>query len=197
MLVVVMQARIRVKTEAARGQFEDSEQIPPIHVFILYQDAPSGRRAMEVYQPLMLGLGNEFRFTQTMWKFDLLGIPNLADVAAAEMARADMIFVAISDPGNLSEPVKNWFEDSLPGEHCGPGALVLIHAHGETDPASVELKKWLDEIARERRMEFFVNEGASLPEPSTLKLAFDAIGESRHEATVNRSAPPRHWGINE
>jgi hypothetical protein len=184
-----MQPRIIFDTEENRTRFEDSESVPPIEIFILYQDAASGRRAMEVYEPLILGLGSEFRFTQSMWKFDLLHMPKLAETASAEAARSDLVFFAVSDPHQVSDQVKNWLEEALPSGDYGPGGLVLIQTEG--CPVDMSLHAWLKGLATQRQIEFFFNDGPPPPAPTGLEE------EDGREGLSHRSAPPRYWGINE
>jgi hypothetical protein len=190
MRVILFLMQPRILFEATRDRINAARvgEVSPVRVVILYQDADAGRRAIEVFRQLDAALSNEFRFTQTMWKFDLLRVATLAEIAASETAAADLIFVAPALDRQLPIEFKKWLETALASAKKGPGALVALFESSQ-DLGSREdsqTQKYLERVARDRKMDFFIKEGFSEPAQSSWR-----------EVSFGSSTAIPRWGINE
>src|SRR5215467_263907 len=88
----------------------DTEVSPALNVVIAYEDLETGKRAMKTYDYLVEHLGEHCLFTNQMWKFDVLAVSKLRDIAAKDAAAADLIIVSAHEGNQLSAEVKAWNE---------------------------------------------------------------------------------------
>ncbi|MGH7971380.1 MAG: hypothetical protein ACREIC_21895, partial [Limisphaerales bacterium] len=85
------------------------EGSPAFTVLIAYEDFDTGKLAKRTYDFLVENLGRDCSFVNQMWKFDVLGIPNLREIAVEDAARADIIIIS-SRGDELPEHIKLWVE---------------------------------------------------------------------------------------
>jgi hypothetical protein len=139
-----------------------------------------------------------------MWKFDVLSIQKLADVAAKDAVSADIVIVSCDGANPLAEPVKNWFESWAQQPSKG-GALIVLFAHAEESlSTSQEIRHYFDALARQGNMEFFAQPKDPARSNGKAELFVFERGSGLAEralftlqqATQDEPVPPR-WGINE
>jgi hypothetical protein len=98
-----------------------------LNVVVAYEDFASGNHALNIVNRLFPGWGQSaLCSTQNVWKFDLLEIAKLREVAAVEAARADMVVISAHDPKALPTAVKRWMELWTKKRENNPGALVVL-----------------------------------------------------------------------
>jgi len=124
------------------------------NVLIAYEDFETGKHAKKTYDFVVQNLGPDCRFTNQMWKFDVLTLPKLCDIAVEDATAADIIMIS-SNGGELPEGVKAWIEAWLPFEP-GPLALVALSPRADQeDHRADSAQHYLARIARRGNMEFF------------------------------------------
>ena len=180
------------------------EAKPSFNIVIAYEDFETGKQAKRTYDYLVEKLGHDCHFTNVMWKFDVLNIPKMREMAAKDAAMADIVIVACHGTSQVPPEVKAWIELWL-GEQGHPIALVALMDTplGFTMEATT-VRNYLAEIALRGGMEFFTQ-----PEEHALKLSFSprpalkrnvspeaSILPSLASAAQVGTAFPR-WGINE
>src|SRR5579863_6434616 len=90
----------------------EAESNPAFNVLIAYQDLETGKHAKRTYDYLQEHLGRECALTNQMWKFDVLNIPKLREIAIKDAVSADIIIVS-SHGDELPESVTKWIESWL------------------------------------------------------------------------------------
>jgi len=174
---------------------------PIFNVVIAYEDFESGKQAMKTYDFLAQNLGAECHLTNQMWKFDVLSIGKLREVAVKDAALADIIILACRGDV-LPAYVKDWIESWV--EQTGhPLALVALLGNSQTLGSIGAVHNYLASIAQQAGMEFFAraenrtspSEGDRFPFQrrfNTDEHTLSMLAGSAH----GRSTMPR-WGINE
>jgi hypothetical protein len=180
----------------------DLEPDPIFNVVIAYEDFETGKHAKETYDFLVRNLCHECRFDNQMWKFDVLGIPKLREIAAKDAVMADIIIISCHGTHDLSPEVKAWIDLWIDGQ-SNAIALVGLFADVDDDSDTHQVRDYLAHIARRAQMEFFA-------QPHS--LAFKRFDESfASERGINRDEKALsalagiiqrdqtfpHWGINE
>ncbi len=150
----------------------DLDSVPLFNVVIAYEDFETGTHAKSTYDCLVENLGQDCQFTNQMWKFDVLVMPKLREMAVADVRAADIVIISCRG-AELPNPVKNWLETSL-SRRGKPLALVALIDRWREDPVSSRLlRAYLAVLARRGHMEFF----AAPEEPA---------GKSGHSALPGR-----------
>ena len=88
----------------------ETEVNPALNVVIAYQDLETGKRAMKTYDYMIEHLGSQCLFTNQMWKFDVLNIPKLREMAAKDAAGADIVIISCHARSELAPEVRAWIE---------------------------------------------------------------------------------------
>src|ERR1035441_10386171 len=88
----------------------DSENVPVFSVVIAFEDFETGRQAKRAYDFLVANLSHEWQVTSQMWKFELLSIPELREMAASDAASAKLIIISSRGDRELPAHVKEWIE---------------------------------------------------------------------------------------
>ncbi|MBI3879633.1 MAG: hypothetical protein HY301_06160 [Verrucomicrobia bacterium] len=127
-----------------------------LHVTIAYEDVASGKRAKELFDRIASILGGDFEIKTHMWKFDVLGIPQLLEMAVDDAKTSDVVVIASTNPSEPPPHVGEWIERWLPGQGEVRGALVSLCEIGSgnlfTLPA---ISSYCRRIARRVGMMFF------------------------------------------
>jgi hypothetical protein len=180
----------------------DSEFQPVFNVLIAYEDFETGKHAKVTYDYLVEHLGRDCTFCHQMWKFDVLSVAKLAEIAAKDAQAADIIIISCRSE-ELPEHVRTWIETSIGGK-ANPIALVTLFdcpPHESYRMATV--RSYLADIAERGRMEFFAQPDDWPGRPRTglnpllersaplNDFAFSAIAGAVHQNPFPR------WGINE
>src|ERR1051325_10845877 len=126
-------------------------------VVMLYEDFGTGKRARLTYDFITDHLRQHCEFKNNMWKFDVLRLPKLRKMAAAESAMADMIIVSMHGESNVPQEVKAWLNLWLEEKGDHPAALVALvdcQPHQVNDPQSP--CSYFREVARQGGLDFFL-----------------------------------------
>lgn len=171
-----------------------------LNIVIAYEDFEAGKHAKSTYDFLEAQLGREFQISNQMWKFDVLCIPKLREMAAKDAAMADIIIIS-SRGGELGSEVKTWIETWM-SRNSQVLAMVVLFTGGGVDPRERNAtREYLFEMARLGRMEFFAQPddwpGRHNGQEQRLNCStgtFKAL--STLAGAVEHDVYPR-WGINE
>src|SRR5947209_17488715 len=109
------------------------DETPDFNVVIAYEDFESGKQAKATYDFLVENLGTNCRFSSQMWKFDVLGIPKLREMAAKDAAGADIVIVSCHGSNDLPVEVKAWIELWM-ADQSNTIALVALFDSPAVDP---------------------------------------------------------------
>jgi len=180
----------------------DFEQNSTFNVLVAYQDLETGKQAKSTYDFLVEKLGAECHFTSQMWKFDVLNIPHLRELAVKDALKADIIIIACHG-GDLPFEVKAWIELWLAERHR-PFALVAMFAsYGEQGYIDGEVRGYLADVAKRGGMEFFAQPDDNSADGKADVIRFqtpDAFGQYNLSVAPGLMEPDRsfpRWGINE
>ena len=174
---------------------------PSFNVAIAYEDFETGKHAKKTYDFLVKTIGGDWRFANQMWKFDVLLLPKLREIAVEDAARADIIMIS-SRGRELPEHVKLWIESWLP--LGAPLALVALFQQVREDLAHGNISRnYLAEVARRANIEFFAQpdiwaQGVSannLQAPQESNLNSKAL--SKLAGVVQRDVSSPRWTLND
>src|SRR5437879_383897 len=144
----------RVLTSAPLGS-SNLETNPSFNVVIAYEDVETGKHAKETYDFVVESLGPDCRCGNQMWKFEVLAIPKLRELAAKDAAMADLNIISCHGRADLPGDVKAWIELWL-GEKGEVIALAaLFDSAVEQAEQARAIRAYLAEIARRGQMQFF------------------------------------------
>jgi len=133
---------------------DDFGTAPTFNVVIAYEDFETGKHAKRTNDFLAETLGRECQFTSQMWKFDVLRIPKLREMASADAAAADLVVISCHGD-ELPADTREWIESWL-GDPTGPLALVALFDRPREDGAGIPaVRGYLADAARRGNMEFF------------------------------------------
>lgn len=181
----------------------EAESNPVFNVLIAYEDFETGKHAKMTYDFLHENLGRECTLTNQMWKFDVLNIPKLREIAVTDAAMADIIIIS-SHGDELPAHVTKWIESWLM-ERPNALALVALFERAEESAGSVlAVKNYLADVANRGQMEFF-GQPDEWPGKSRVVQPFSLEPNSpANERTLSTFAGVVHrevrisrWGINE
>jgi hypothetical protein len=180
----------------------DLEPDPIFNVVIAYEDFETGKQAKETYDFLVSNLRHECRFENQMWKFDVLGIPKLREMAAKDALMADIIIISCHGTHELSADVKDWINGWVNGQ-TNAIALVALLGDADNDGDTRNIREYLADVARCARMEFFAQPNSFPVKRFDESFASDR-GTKRDEralsalaSIIQRDQTFPHWGINE
>ena len=182
----------------------DLDAKPNFNIVIVYEDFETGKAARRTYDYLAQHLGQDCQFSNEMWKFDILDIPRLRDLAAKSAKSADIIIVSCHGSASLPDGVKTWIENWRDAE-LNTIAIVALFDSPDASSETKNIRDYLAQVARRCRIEFFAQPGhwpGRDQPPGTIQLfpprdtAYEAnfspiVGLSYRNQTVS------HWGINE
>jgi hypothetical protein len=125
-------------------------------ILLAYEDHESALRGVQICDKLSHGLGKSFELSKVMWKFDLLTVPKMQQLAIEDAVVADMIIIAMHQTAELSESVCAWIEKALAGAVEKPRALVALigHEHDSFENAGLQ---YLRRLADSHKIDFFSN----------------------------------------
>jgi hypothetical protein len=180
------------------------EEHHAIKVVIAYEDVSTGRRAMSTCKRLFEQLGQDFEFQTTLWKFEVLRVSQLKQIAAQDAAEADLVVIATHGQRGLAAEIKDWIETWLGRKREGDKALVALlgstkeHAKGQLQ-AHRYLQDYLQEVTQKANVDFFSHTFADL-EPGRKSSAKSNSARAKASSAVRKETPRTShsgWGINE
>lgn len=139
--------------------FPTDDDCPRFNVVIAYEDFETGKQAKQIYDFLVEHLGSGCPFANQMWKFDILNLPPLHEVAVRDARRADIVIVSTRS-GRLPARVRAWLQAWLAAP-CNTVALVGL-CGGPREEAA-QTREYLAGIARQGNLEFFAHPEAEPP----------------------------------
>lgn len=174
---------------------------PVFNVVIAYEDFETGKQAKRTYDILVETLGRECQFTNQMWKFDVLSIPKLREMASADASAADLVIISCHGD-ELSGHTKKWIE-SWSNSPTPPLALVALFDRPQEQAARVRgVKDYLVGIARRGCMEFFSQPEIGRPEFGAHDSSLSTGITDQHQHTLNtlagvvqRDLPDSRWSL--
>jgi hypothetical protein len=173
------------------------ESDPTFNVVIAYEDFETGKNAKKTYDFLVEHLGDECVFSNQMWKFDVLSLPKLKEMAITDVREADIIIVSAHGDNDLSVPVKEWIEQWLAEK---PHAIALVGLFDAESYLQNLSSTYLADVARRGGMEFFSQPGVW---PGEKRAALAAEGD-RADRTISvlaemvqQDSNNSHWGISD
>lgn len=132
----------------------DFEANPAFNVVMLYEDFETGKNAKLTYDYLVEHLGPECHFNNSMWKYDVLSIPKLGEIAAQDARAADIVLFS-SHGGDLPREVKGWTEQWLAEKLRGLALVALFDCPEEERAGARAAHDYLAEVASRAQMDFF------------------------------------------
>ncbi len=174
----------------------DAEGNFSFNVVIAYEDFETGKHGKKTYDFLVENLEEECRFNNQMWKFDVLSVPKLRDIAAKEAAAADIIMVSGHGKFDLPKEVKAWLELWISQKRR---TIALVGLFDREDYTDNPARSYLAGVAQRAHIDFFSQPGLW---PKEEDAAFESweqnskslsalVGLTQHDRDVS------HWGINE
>src|SRR6266702_5644572 len=189
-------------SERTRVDGRNRKRFPALHAVVAYNNFDSGIRAKEILDRLARALGSQLTMNISMWKFDVLELDKLQDLAANDAVEADIIIISTSGAGELSPGVQQWVERWLCRKQPESSAFVSLN---EADPdgtaESPAVSEYLQTIANRGNLSFFSQRG-NLPVPdfqSTVQAIYREAEQTSSEtaAILQRSSRLSGWGISE
>jgi hypothetical protein len=133
----------------------DRADIPAFSVVIAYEDFATGKQAKRAYDFLAANLSHEWRVTSQMWKFDVLGNPELRVMAAKDAAMASLIIVSCRGDRELPPEVKTWIDTWLGYKGDAVALVALFGCLPEQAPHALAIQAYLEGVAKRGYKEFF------------------------------------------
>jgi len=105
---------------------------------LAYEDYLTGTRAKVGLDKVTQGLGNQFAFYTSSWKFSVLDVADLREIAASEAAEADILVIAAYEGRDLPQSVHAWIDSwTLRRNEGGCLLAVLMNEEGPLQPVSL------------------------------------------------------------
>ena len=171
------------------------------NILIAYEDFETGKRAKQTYDLLVENVGKDCGFTNQIWKFDVLSIPKLREVAGQDAKMSDIIIIS-SHGRHLPLQVKAWIE-SWADDVTRPMAFVALFDEPDNEAAE-QVNAYLADVAKRAKMEFFA-QSDQWPDRGGIS---NHLGPERGSKSfpknlstfagiIESDANDTHWGINE
>ena len=125
-------------------------------IVLAYQDQESAGRGVQICNKIAHDLGKSFELNKVMWKFDLLNVPKMRQLAEEDATTADMIIFAMHQNAELSLSVCAWIEKALADASEKPRALVALLSR-DCDTQRNPGLDYLRRLAETNRIDFFSN----------------------------------------
>ena len=127
-----------------------------LNVVIAYADFSSATLAKQILADSLRVLSAHFVVKTTLWKFELLSLAALRDIATQDAMEAQIIIIAADKEYGLPEGAKAWVESCLTNPGVKDVAFVALvkDEQGESSYDSPFLNGF-DEFPAENREDFF------------------------------------------
>jgi hypothetical protein len=185
----------------ASAPISEMEDRPSFKVVIAYEDFETGKHAKRVYDFLTHNLGVDCEFSSQMWKFDVLSVPRLRDIAAKDAFEADILMISSRGGQGLAAGAKAWIESWLAQGTC---AIALVALFGCEVQETHTIRAYLAEVARRGGLEFFAQPDQWPGNDSPMDEVATRWQQARNERMplpLNyippQVGPTAHWGLNE
>ena len=182
----------------------DREDIPIFSVVIVFEDFSTGKQAKQAYDFLVANLSHEWQVTSQMWKFEVLSLPELREMAAKDAAMANLVIVSSRGDRELPSEVKAWIDKWLGHKGDTVALIALFDSPPEQAEHAQATQTYLERVAERGNMEFFtwpqVGPGMEGRQESVVLDRRSEMAERRlfpPVVVVPRETSFAHWGINE
>jgi hypothetical protein len=173
------------------ASFTSLEDKPVFNVAIAYEDFATGQRAHRLIASLARQIGAECEVFHNTWKFDVLRMPRLRQVAADDAAMADMVILALHEDYGVPQQIRAWIEEWLPQKNGKTTALVvLLDTVDELSDSIASTRTYFRDVARRGKMDLFLHTDANEDNVLGQRPLAPAI-------FCDDRAPDAHWGIND
>jgi len=159
-----------IVSPAAPSEFDGTSAF---NILIAYENFAAGKNAKQTYDLLAAELNPDCRCSNQMWKFDVLNIPKLREMAAQDARVADIIIISCSGD-DLPQSVKDWIEDWIPQAHNALALVALFDSSGPGAGDSWAVRTFLMEMARRNGLEFFAQPDVG-PDPEQQERALASL----------------------
>lgn len=173
----------------------------PFNVVIAYEDFETGKRAMKVYDYLVEHLGDEYFFQNQMWKFEVLAVAKMWQMAVEDASAADIIIVSAHGTNELPAEAKSWIKSWVAGQNR---PIALVGLFDLEERFSNPPRTYLADTARRHGIEFFSHpgvwpsvEGKDQQCPPDAALERNEKTLSILSSVVEENVADSHWEINE
>jgi hypothetical protein len=139
-----------VKLPPVNGISDDSK--PTFNIVVVYEDFMTGKRAKETCDYLTENLTADCQVYNQMWKFEVLSIPKLREMAVNDALQADVVIVSCRGGDELPEAVRAWIQAWL---ERAPEAIALVGLFDCPPEQSERIRKYLSGAVRGSDIEFF------------------------------------------
>lgn len=177
------------------------ENRPTLNVVIVYEDFTAGKHAKETYDYLVHQLGHDFEFYNQMWKFDVLGIPKMREMAVKDAAASDLIIVSTHGVGELPAEVRIWVDEWAANKGHARALVTLVDRPKDLFAEDASIRTYLQAAARRAGVAFFAQPDDWPDRDADFSL--EQIAERAQKTSlimadlIHQNASPSHWGINE
>lgn len=182
----------------------DLQAKPVMNVVIVYENFEAGKHAKRTFDYLANSLGNECQLSSQMWKFDVLGIQKLRDMAAADALAADIIIVSSAGKNELPGPVLAWIDLWLEQKSNALALVALFTCPDEELEETGTVRSYLAEVARRGQMEFLAQPESGWGRETAVESRVAArIPEQQARmftslaGALQQDTPYQRWGIND
>ena len=183
------------------GSCLDLGERPTFKVVVAYEDFEAGKNAKRVYDFLTQNLGGDCEFSNQMWKFDVLSIPRLREVATKDAYEADILMISSRGGQGLAEGAAFWIESWLAQ---GTRAIALVALFGGETQETKAIRSYLAEVARRGGLEFFAQpnlwpgHGGPMDEVTNRwQQAWNGRMPMPSCFAASQPEPAARWGLNE
>lgn len=128
---------------------------PMLRFLIAYESVEIGLQALQLYQRLAKRFGEGYRFELNVWKFEALGVPSLARVAAHEAVAADLVVIAANRDDRVPLDLRSWMDKWIGKKADMDSALVLLSKRPNgREEYSAPMLAFLRDVANRGNMTF-------------------------------------------
>jgi hypothetical protein len=192
-----MQQKVSIRP----GSPLDLDNRPPFKVVTAYEDFEMGKHAKHIYDFLTQNLGADCEFSNQMWKFDVLSIPKLREIATKDAFEADILMISSRGGRGLAVGVKAWIESWLAQGTC---AIALVALFCCEIQESQTIRAYLADVARRGGLEFFAQPDCWPGNERTIDDAVNHWRQAMNEKVPMPASyvppqvkPTARWGLNE
>ena len=168
---------------------------------IAFEDRATGQRALKLYARLVGRLSAEFRFSQSLVRFDGLQVQSVREAAVGDAAPADMVILSLHGDRPLPDQVASWLEscETRERERGQATALIVLLDPTRTPDDSTRWCEYLRGMAARVGMDLFIHTDGSAEVPDELPWLDKSPGMPAlwAEGSGGFKSTPRRWGINE
>lgn len=126
---------------------------PTFNVLMVYEDFETGKRAKETYDFLVSHLDCTCEFMSRVWKFEVLGIPELVELAIEDAVAADLVIISSHGGKALPPQVADWMDRWMAVGTHNTMALVALFECSPEEASGV--REQLREAANRKGIKFF------------------------------------------